>query len=248
MGYKKLSSFVLVFLFALLALPALANEVEVETDVSVEAGMTPPPMPPKPPKTNAEMKANLEAKKAEMEARRAEMETKKAEMEAKRASSTQHREDMREKMLERKASTTERIQDRKASSTARRIEFQKNIAKRQVEHVTKVMLATIERLEKIILRIESRIEKVKGEGNDTSEAEGFVADAKQNLVDAEASVNAFVGIELSSDKAQENFEEIRNAAAEAREHIRMARENLMNAIRSLGSLKAKVEADSSATE
>mgnify|MGYP001581121806 CR=1 FL=1 len=175
----------------------------------------------------------------------------KAEMEARRASTTLRLEEKRKEMEERRASTTNRIEnrregmlERKASSTERRIEFQQNIAKRQVEHVTKVMLATIERLEKIITRIESRIEKIKENGGETAEAEGFVVLAKGNLLDAEAAVGAFANIELSSDKAKDNFEKVRTAAREAREHIRLARENLMKAIRSLGSLKANRNATS----
>ncbi|MEK7176968.1 MAG: hypothetical protein AAB719_01600 [Patescibacteria group bacterium] len=216
MKHRRIVVSGIVLALVFLSTPALAEE---GANAGFSAGGSTTPL-----KVKAEMRANIEAK---------------------RASSTERREDTREKMLERKASTTERIQERKASSTARRVEFQQNLAKRQVEHVTKVMLATIERLEKIIVRIESRIAKIEAEGGNTEEAEGFVADAKVNLTDAEASVNAFASIELTSDKAKENFEKVRNAAAEAREHIRMARENLMKAIRSLGSVKASVRSDNS---
>ncbi len=156
------------------------------------------------------------------------------------------RADVRANIEVKRASTTERVQERKVSSTERRVEFQQNIAKRQVEHVTKVMLATIERLEKIIVRIESRIAKIKAEGGATTEAESFVADAKLNLSDAKASVSAFASIELSSDKARDNFEKVRTMAAGAREHIRLAHENLMKAVRSLGRAKDSTETDSSA--
>lgn len=179
-------------------------------------------------KNRAEVrKAEAEAKGDEMKAKREQMkldlEAKWAEMDAKREA----------KRVE--------IEERRASSTERRIEFQQEIAKRKVEHVTKVMLATIERLEKIIARIESRIEKIKARGGDTTEGEKFVADAKTNLLDARTKVSTFADIDLSSDKAAENFERIRAAAAEAREIIRKAHENLMMAVRSLRAVEIDTE-------
>ena len=158
----------------------------------------------------------------------------RAGLEAKRASSTDRRENRRENIAEKKASSTER-----------RVEFQQNIAKRHVEYVVKVMLATIERLEKLITRIESRIAKVQAEGGTTTEAEGFVADAKINLSDAKLSVTAFADLDLSSDKARDNFEKIRALAMEAREHIRDTRENLIKAMRSLKPIKIKTETEGS---
>lgn len=152
-----------------------------------------------------------------------------AEIDLRRASATERREERQEN-----------IDERRASATAKRIEVQQNIAKRQVEHVSKVMLATIERLEKIIARIESRISKLKAEGGNVSESESFVALAKTDLAEAEVLIEAFVSIDLSSDKAQENFKRIREAAAKAREEIRSARTNLMKAVRLLGSVNAEV--------
>lgn len=140
----------------------------------------------------------------------------------------------------RRASTTERIQEmranmmmRKASSTERRVEMQQGLAKRKAENVARVIKATIERLEKIILRIESRIAKVEAQGGDTSESKAFVAAAKVNLADAKLAVDAFASLDLTSDKASENFEKVRVAAAEAKEYIRSAHQNLMMAVRSL---------------
>ena len=157
-----------------------------------------------------------------------------------RALMMERQEDRRESRQEYKASTTERlmeirsnIEQRKASSTERRLEMQTNIAKRRVEHVTKVILATIKRLEKIITRIESRIEKIKERGGDTTEAEDFVALAKENLADAKVAVDAFINLDLSGSTAVENFEMIRAAAAEARENISSAHRNLMMAVRAL---------------
>ncbi len=162
----------------------------------------------------------------------------RANIEVKRASTTERREDRREEVRNN-------IEQRKASSTERRLEMQVDIAKRKVEHVKKVILATIERLEKIIVRIESRIAKIKERGGNTTESEGFVATAKVNLSDAKVAVDAFAGLDLSGNTAAENFATIRAAAAEAKEHIRAAHENLKNAVRLLKSVGVNAEVQSS---
>ncbi|MFZ2484348.1 MAG: hypothetical protein WAX80_03495 [Minisyncoccia bacterium] len=176
----------------------------------------------------------------------------RAEIETRRASTTERRQNMMENRQERVASSTERreevrnnIEQRRASSTERRVEFQQNIAKRTVEHVAKVMLATIERLEKIIVRVESRIDKIQERGGDTTEAEGFIVLAEENLADAKIAVEAFASLDLSGSTASENFETIRAAAAEARELIRAARENLRNAVKSLKSITVSAEVEGS---
>ena len=140
------------------------------------------------------------------------------------------------------------MEAKRAEMKEKRVEFQKDIAKRKVENVSKVITATIERLGKIIERIESRIAKLKSAGGNTAESERFVALAKTDLEMAKVSVAAFASIDLSSDKAQENFERIRTAAAEAREHIRSAHENLMKAVRLLGQVNSSLKTASSTKE
>ena len=156
----------------------------------------------------------------------------RAEVEARRAQADERREAAR---IEAEA--------KRAQTQAKRVEFQQVVAKRQVENTARVILATIERLENIIVRLESRIAKVKARGGVTSESEGFVAAARANLSDAGLAVDAFVSIDLSSERALENFQRIRAAAAETREHIRAAHRNLMMAARSLGSVEMNLEAD-----
>lgn len=162
---------------------------------------------------------------------------RKAEVKERIASSTERKV---EKKVERKAE----MEVRKASSTERRIERQQDIAKRQAEHVIKTLTATIERLEKILARIESRIEKIKAEGKDVSLAEGFVVEVKAYLADAQVSLEALAFIDLSADKAKENFERVRAAVAEVKIHLRAAHESLMKAIRALkGSNSAEVKVE-----
>lgn len=157
---------------------------------------------------------------------RARVEARKTEIEVRRASTTERRLDRREEIRSN-------IEQRRASSTERRVEFQQDLAKRRVKNVTKVLLATIERLEKIIVRIESRIEKINERGTDSTEAQSFVTLAKGNLADARLAVESFAGLDLSSTKAADNFETIRAAAAEARDSIRLAHQNLTKAARAL---------------
>lgn len=139
----------------------------------------------------------------------------------------------------------ENVEQRKASSTARRVEMQQGLAKKKAEHTARVLTATVERLEKIIARVESRIAKVKAEGKDVTQSEAFVLEAKNYLGLAKMSIAPFASVDLSSDKAQENFERVRQIAFEAKEHIRAAHQSLMKAIRSLGKTRAEVNAASS---
>lgn len=144
------------------------------------------------------------------------------EFETKRASTTAHRDERRED-----------IEDRKASSTERRIEMQRDLAKRKAEHTAQLFTASVERLGNIITRLESRIAKVDTAGGTTTEAKIFVAEARTHLSLATSSIATFASIDLSSEKARENFEVVRALAKEIKEHFRDAHQSLMNAVRSL---------------
>ena len=211
-------------------------DTSVETRMRLNTGVRPTTTTPR-----INLEAQREKMRVEAEARHATAQAMGDEAQARREAMKLELETKRAEMDARREALRVEAEARRASSTLRRVEFQQEIAKRKVEHTARVILATIERLEKIIVRIESRIAKVKTRGGDTSESEGFVAAAKVNLIDAKAAVNAFATIDLSSEKAAENFERIRASAAEAREHVRAARENLMMAVRSLGSVETDVE-------
>jgi hypothetical protein len=159
-------------------------------------------------------------RKAEAKERRDEFEVKRTEME-------QTMKERREKLEENRSNT------------------QVQVATRKAETVLRFMSATVDRLEKIADRIDSRIEKLKSAGGDTSESEEFVAEARVDLANASASLEALVDIELSGETFQENFQRIRTIAAEAKEHIRSARENLVNAVRLLGQVQASVRVEAS---
>lgn len=141
--------------------------------------------------------------------------------------------DKRASTTERKAELKAEAQVRKASSTERRIEMQQDIAKRKAEHTAKVLAATIERLDKIVTRLESRITKFGERGANVAEAQRYTAEAKMHLGKARASLEAFSSIDLSLDKARENFQAVKNAASEVKTHIRIAHTSLKNAVSSL---------------
>lgn len=148
----------------------------------------------------------------------------------------------------RRATTTNATSsnvERRASSTERRAVLQMNIAKRKANYTSRVLVATVERLENIIERLESRIAKVKANGGNTAESERFVAEAKTHLSAAKSSIALFVSLDLTGDRAQTNFERIRNLAQETKGHIREAHRNLMLAIRALGGSRVNVNATSS---
>ena len=136
---------------------------------------------------------------------------------------------------------------RKASSTERRVEMQRDLAKRKATHTSRVLTATIERLENIVTRLESRITKVKAAGGVTAEAETFVAEAKNHLSLAKSSVALFVSVDLSGERAQDNFERVRAVASEAKGHIREAHQSLMKAARALKGVSAGVRTGGDAT-
>ena len=193
------------------------------------------------------LEAQRETMKKEFEVRKKAAEAKGDEMQAKREMMKLELETKRAEMDAKREAMKKEAELRRASSTAKRVEFQQDIAKRKVEKTTKVILETISHVEKIIVRLESRIAKVKTRGGDTTESERLVALAKTNLSDAKATVATFADLDLTSDKAKENFEKIRIAAASARELIRAARENLMLAVRALHAVQAKVEENSATT-
>lgn len=164
--------------------------------------------------TSLDMRARLELQKTEMEARRAEYER-----------------ELQERKVE--------LEVRKETSVAKRMEFRREIAERQATNTSRVLEATLVRLERIISRIESRIAKEKAEGKVTLEAEGFLALAKSDLVEAKADIAVLANLDLSGSDAEEVFAEVRTAAKEAKDHIRAAHTNLTLTVRVLGEVKSE---------
>src|SRR3989344_3543684 len=183
-------------------------------------------------KANMDIEAILRSQKVRLDAQREKM---KAEAETRKANAEARSDEVQAK---REAMKLE-LEEKREEMHNKRIEFQQDVAERKVEHVTKIMLATIERLERIIVRIESRIAK-EARGGSVSESKSFVAAAKVNLSDAKIVIETFSSIDLSSEKAQDNFEKIRVATSEAREHIRATHNNLMLAVRTLSSVEIDV--------
>ena len=138
------------------------------------------------------------------------------------STSTEHREERREN-----------IEERKATSTERRVEMQRGLAKRKAEHTARVLTATVGRLEKIIIRLESRMATIKTAGGSTLETEAFVAEAKNHLSLAKSSIALFASLDLTGEKARENFEKVRALASEIKGHIREAHRSLKMAVRAL---------------
>ena len=187
-------------------------KAELRMDLNMRASSTP---------RRDEMKSRLEGFKASSTNLRIQI---KAELDARKASSTQLRE-----------AAKLQFEARRASSTERRVEMQQGLAKRKAEHVGKVLMATVERLEKILARIETRIAKIEANGGSVTDSKEAVADAKLHLAQAKVSLEAFSSIDLTGDKANENFGRIRAAAAEVKAHLKEAHLSMMLAVRSLKS-------------
>ena len=152
-------------------------------------------------------------------------------------------QERRDEFEMRRAEMEQTMRERREMAQENRSDVQVQVATRKAENTLRVMSATVERLEKIADRIDSRIEKLKSAGGDTAESEGFLAEARVDLANAEASLEVLVSIDLSGESFQENFQRIRAVAVEAKGHIRSAHENLMNAVRLLGQVEAGVRVD-----
>ena len=210
---KKLSGTIVVFALAGLifaALPAFAANVTA-TPVRTQTGIS------------TETKAQIEARRVEMEKKRVEFE----------AEATKKREERKMEAEQKQAE----IQTRLGEMQAKRAEFQKENAQRKAGNTSKVILATIERLSNIADRVATRTAKLKEAGADTTESEGFMNAARADLEAAKASATAIVSLNLSGETAQENFEKIRVAALETKEHIRSAHTNLAKATSALSELQ-----------
>lgn len=192
------------------------------------------------PTSGEDMRSRIEAQRAEMEARReviqkeaeSRREAVRKEIESRRFEAESSRQEMSEQGLLRKTENQEK-----------RIEKLQNIAERRVENATRVITATVERLEKIALRIESRVEKIKARGGEVSESESYLILARLDLKNAMTSISTYASIDLSGETAQDNFQRVRTAVAETREHIRSAHQNLSLAVRSLARVQSQIEVD-----
>src|SRR3989344_1622060 len=112
-----------------------------------------------------------------------------------------------------------RIQERLAGVTAQKKE-------KLFEQVATKYLRTIERQENIMARINSRIEKIKALGGNTTEAEGFVTEAKNHLERARNAYGILVGKTTGADEVEkvtrEMLTEMRTAGKTVQDHLREA--------------------------
>ena len=210
---KKRSGLIVVFALAGLVFAALPVFAQNVTTAPAGTQTT----------VKVETKAQIEARRAEMEKKRLKFETE----------ATKKRE---ERKIEAEQKQAE-IQTRLGEMQAKRAEFQKENAQRKAGNTSKVILATIERLSNIADRVATRTAKLKEAGADTTESEGFMNAARADLEAAKASATAIVSLDLSGETAQENFEKIRVAALETKEHIRSAHTNLAKATSALSELQ-----------
>jgi hypothetical protein len=126
-----------------------------------------------------------------------------------------------------------RAEARQAEAVERRMEVQSNAAKRQAANRARVFAATIERLEGIIVRLESRIEKFDAEGGVVADAKLRLVESKHHVTNAKVSLRNFSSVDLNGERAQENFAQVRELAAEVKMHIREVHTSLMRAVSSL---------------
>lgn len=191
------------------------------------------------------IEAQREQMRADAEIRRAEAEAQGDEFKARREVARLELEERRAEIDAKREARRVEFELKRTEMQAKRVEFQYENAVRKVDRTTRVMTAMIERLTKIGDRIQSRIGKIQDKGGETEKSQYYLGLAIVNLADAQVAVGTFVNIDLLGDSAQENYEKIRKAAADAREFIRATHENLMLAVRSLSAVEIDIEDDNS---
>lgn len=181
--------------------------------------------------------AGLEAQDYRPSETRSRMEAQRAEMEARREAIRKEAEARREEARRAIEGRRVDVEARAQVATATRTQKQTANTKRWLENAGRVLPALTDRLTRIADRIQSRIEKIDTLGGDTAEAKEHLAMARADIAKAKEKVSTFDSIDISGDSAQDNFQEVRSAAAEAREFIRSAHRHLMLSVRSLAGVR-----------
>ncbi|MEX0917245.1 MAG: hypothetical protein WDZ90_01875 [Candidatus Paceibacterota bacterium] len=150
----------------------------------------------------------------------------KAELEAKRS---ERRAQLEALQGERQAALEERVRGRINA-----------LADRLLDR----LVAAVERLETLGDRVESRIEKFAERGADTTEAENFLAQAEEKLIEAEtaiADVAILVEELLLSENPRETYTQLRAELREVTNIIREAHRLLISAVSSLRAAQASID-------
>jgi chromosome segregation ATPase len=127
------------------------------------------------------------------------------------------------------------LQDREERQETRRVEAENRI-RAHIGAMLRRFNAAIDWLEKISERIESRIAKLKEDGVNTSEAEGYLNEAKTEIAEAKSAVSSLSEAAeeaLSAESLREAFQRVRELVQTARESIKDAHAALIKAVRSL---------------
>ena len=114
-----------------------------------------------------------------------------------------------------------------------------------VHQIIRRLLAAIERAEALAYRIDTRIEKLKGDGLDTSEAEGYLSTAREEIEEAlilVEQIKTAIEERPDADNIREVFTEIKGLVGEAKEKIHDIYQHLRDAIKSLKTI-LKIDLD-----
>lgn len=196
------------------------------------------PMPTvKPPVRPGEIKDKLQMEKQQFDAAKDKMMERKA-------STTNKIQNMKERMMnastsirEKLGSTTarEKFQEKRAELT----EKAKERVKQFVAKTIKLLNAHHERLSKFVDRIDERLAKIKAGGGDTSTIDPAVATAKAELSEADAAIGAleaaFATGTTATDEAgvRSHLAAMKELAQTAREEIREAHEAIRAALQAM---------------
>jgi len=154
-----------------------------------------------------------------------------------------HKEALRQTMLESRANAQMRAEGAKQAAQARYGER----VQRAVKHIVERLSATVNRLSDIATRIESRIVKFQEAGYDMSEASRLLEDAKLEIATASekvATLSSLIEEALSSAAPRERLSDIRAGVADVKEALRTAKGALMEVV---VSIRTEVSAGTDAT-
>lgn len=241
-----MNKFIFSLAITLVALSASPVAFAEDTGEAVQttSAVNTPETKPRPVKALVEERKDIRQNMASTtKAIRTEAKDRIQDVKERIASTSEARKEKVEDMKNRIASST---QARKENAQERFARIKEQLAKNFRNMVERIQ-ATIERQEKIIAKINTRIEKIKSGGGNTSEAEGYIAEAKTNIDKAKVALETLrtKSLEASNNLSsttvavkKETMDKMREENKKITDGLKEAHRSLEKAIASLKGLSS----------
>lgn len=243
MSYTRIA----ILILSLLVAPAF---VYAETDASVEGSASvnaevkerPPLLPKILPAIKDAAQTTRENVKAVASTTRMEVKTRvEAGAENIRALIGERKEEARAEMEEKR----EELQARAEAAKEKAAERWSAAIQNHVRVIVERLTAAIDRLDTLAARTEDRIEKLQAEGYAMTESVALMTEARADIrvaSDDVAAVSVAIEAALSSETPKEKMADVRAAIKKAVESIKVAKDSLMEVLKSI-----RVEASAETT-